>query len=140
MNNFSGLGRLTKDVDLRYTEQGTAIGNFTLAINRNFKNKQTGEYEADFIDCVAFGRTGEVIAEYVKKGQQLAVEGRVQTRNYENKDGQRVYVTEIVVNEFTFVDNRNNNQKQSTQTTGRQESPFAEEGEPVDIDNSDLPF
>src|SRR5690625_4202584 len=140
MNNFNGLGRLTRDVDLRYTEQGTAVGNFTLAINRNFKNKQTGEYEADFINCVAFSKTAEIIAEYVKKGQQLAVEGRVQTRNYENKDGQRVYVTEIVVNEFTFVDNRNNNQKQSTQTTGRQESPFAEEGEPVDIDNSDLPF
>src|SRR5690625_2549610 len=112
MNNFNGLGRLTRDVDLRYTEQGTAVGNFTLAINRNFKNKQTGEYEADFIDCVAFNRAAEIIAEYVKKGQQLAVEGRVQTRSYENKDGQRVYVTEIVVNEFTFVDNRNNNQKQ----------------------------
>src|SRR5690625_7633453 len=140
MNNFNGLGRLTRDVDLRYTEQGTAVGNFTLAINRNFKNKQTGEYEADFINCVAFSKTAEIIAEYVKKGQQLAVEGRVQTRNYENKDGQRVYVTEIVVNEFTFVDNRNNNQKQSTKTTGRQERTFAEEGEPVDIDNSDLPF
>src|SRR5690625_7085366 len=140
MNNFNGLGRLTRDVDLRYTDQGTAAGNCTVAINRNVKNKQTGEYEADFINCVAFSKTAEIIAEYVKKGQQLAVEGRVQTRNYENKDGQRVYVTEIVVNDFTFVDNRNNNQKQSTQTTGRQESPFAQEGEPMQIRDSDLPF
>ena len=140
MNNFNGLGRLTRDVDLRYTEQGTAVGNFTLAINRNFKNKQTGEYEADFINCVAFSKTAEIIAEYVKKGQQLAVEGRVQTRNYENKDGQRVYVTEIVVNEFTFVDNRNNNQKQSTQTIEQQESPFTQEGEPMQLRDTDLPF
>src|SRR5690625_8041659 len=110
MNNFNGLGRLTRDVDLRYTEQGTAVGNFTLAINRNIKNKQTGEYEADFINCVAFSKTAEIIAEYVKKGQQLAAEGRVQTRNYEYKDGQRVYVTEIVVNDNTFADNLNNNQ------------------------------
>src|SRR5690625_4372937 len=115
MNNFSGLGRLTKDVDLRYTEQGTAVGNFTLAINRNFKNKQTGEYEADFINCVAFSKTAEIIAEYVKKGQKLAEEGRVKTRNYKNKDDQQVYEKKILVNNFKFVNNAKNNKKKSKQ-------------------------
>src|SRR5699024_4367682 len=86
MNNVSLLGRLTKDVELRYSQSGTAVANFTLAVNRQFKN-QNGEREADFIRTLAFGKTAEVIAQYVKKGQQLAVEGRIQTGSYENNEG-----------------------------------------------------
>src|SRR5699024_10792716 len=130
-----------------YTQTGTAVGNFTLAVNRPFKNKETNEYEADFIRCVVFGKTAETIANYVKKGHQLAVEDRIQTGSYE-KEGQRVFTTDVVVNGFTFVEGR---QKKESQPSGQseksnvwqephKESPFAVDGEPIQIRDSDFPF
>src|SRR5699024_12192014 len=86
MNRFVGVGRLTKDVDLRYLQSGKAVGNFTIAINRPFKNKN-GDYEADFINVVQFGKGAENLANYMKKGSQIGVDGRIQTRTFETKDG-----------------------------------------------------
>ena len=109
MNTVSLIGRLTKFVDLKYTQNGATVASFTLAVNRSFKN-QNGEYEADFIQCVAWNKTAELMANYTDKGTQIGVNGRIQTRNYENQQGQRVYVTEVVVENLTFVEKANKGQ------------------------------
>lgn len=105
MNVFTGIGRTTKDVELRYSEKGTAVARFTLAINRRFNREKT-----DFLNCVAFGKTAELIAQYVKKGNRVGVSGEVQTDSYE-KDGRRIYTTNIVVNEVEFLESSREQQK-----------------------------
>ena len=95
INNVTLVGRLTKDPDLRYTQSGTAVGQFTLAINRNFTNANN-EREADFINCVIWRKAAESLANYATKGTLIGLTGRIQTRNYENQQGQRIYVTEVV--------------------------------------------
>lgn len=107
MNKCSLIGRLTKDIELSQTNNGKSVTNFTLAVNRNFKNSQ-GEREADFINCQAWGKQAELLANYLSKGSQLGITGRIQTRNYDNQNGQRVYVTEVVTEDITFVDSQNN--------------------------------
>lgn len=97
------VGRMTKDADLRYTSNGTAVASFTVAVNRQFTN-QSGEREADFINCVAWRKTAETLANFTKKGSLVGVEGRIQTRSYDNQQGQRVYVTEIVVDNFSMLE------------------------------------
>src|SRR5699024_10145466 len=123
---------------------GTAVANFTLAINRPFKN-QDGEREADFIRILAFGKTAETIAQYVKKGQQLGIEGRIQTGSYENKQGQMVYTTDIVVNQFTFISESKGGQQQSNVQWNQQQGQFQKQNNPMQnqgapIDDQDLPF
>lgn len=103
MNTVQLVGRLTKEVDLRFTSSGTAVGSFTLAVNRSFTNQQ-GEREADFINCVIWRKAAENLANFTRKGSQIGIEGRIQTRNYENQQGQRVYVTEVVVNNFHLLE------------------------------------
>lgn len=103
MNTVQLVGRLTKELDLRYTQSGTAVASFTLAVNRNFTNQQ-GEREADFIQCVIWRKQAENLANFTRKGSQIGIEGRIQTRNYENQQGQRVYVTEVVVNQFHLLE------------------------------------
>src|SRR5699024_9592057 len=105
LNNVTLVGRLTKDVDLRYTQSGRAVGNFILAVNRPFSNQQ-GEREADFILCQAWGKQAENAAQYVGKGSLIGLVGRIQTRNYENKEGQRVYVTEVVADNIQFLESK----------------------------------
>lgn len=141
MNNTVLVGNLTKDVDLRYTSNGTAAGNFTLAVSRAFKNA-TGEKETDFINCVVWRKQAEALAEYTGKGSKIAVRGRIQTRNYDNKEGQRVYVTEVVVEEFTFLDSKKDSGNQSTTNTRQQVSvdPFANSSQDISIDDDSLPF
>ncbi len=102
MNKVILIGRLTKDPDLRYTQSGTAVASFTLAVNRRFAN-QNGEREADFINCVAWNKSAEFVANYFTKGQQMALEGRLQVRSYEGDDGKRRWVTEVVVEQMEFV-------------------------------------
>ncbi|MFL2100069.1 single-stranded DNA-binding protein [Mycobacteroides abscessus] len=118
INNVVLVGRLTKDIDLKYTASGTAVGTFNLAVNRNFKS-QSGEQEADFIQCVAWRKTAETAANYVKKGSLIGVTGRIQTRNYENDQGQRIYVTEVVADSIQFLESKkdsgNNNYQQAAQ-------------------------
>ncbi|MDU1886280.1 MAG: single-stranded DNA-binding protein, partial [Enterococcus faecalis] len=114
INNVTLVGRLTKDPDLRYTQSGTAVGQFTLAVNRNFTNQQ-GDREADFINCVIWRKAAESFANYARKGTLIGLTGRIQTRNYDNQQGQRVYVTEIVVENFQFLESKEvNDQRRSS--------------------------
>ncbi|MFU2180734.1 single-stranded DNA-binding protein [Streptococcus pluranimalium] len=140
INNVTLVGRLTKDVELRYTPSNVAVGTFTLAVNRAFKN-DNGEREVDFINCVIWRKGAETLANYAKKGSQIGITGRIQTRNYENQQGQRVYVTEVIAENFALLDSRNSNQQQSQQTPNfsRNNETFSNSN-PMDIDDSDLPF
>lgn len=108
LNRSVLVGRLTKDPELRYTSNGAAAGSFTLAVNRNFTNAQ-GEREADFINCVIWRKAAETFTQWTHKGSLVAVDGRLQTRNYENNQGITVYVTELVVDEFSFLESNKNN-------------------------------
>ena len=106
-------GRITRDLELKYTGTGTAVLSFSIAVERPFKNAQ-GERETDFIDIVAWRKTAENIAQYFKKGDGIGVVGRIQTRNYENNEGRKVYVTEVVAENFDFpIQNKNQQQSQS---------------------------
>lgn len=133
MNNVSLIGRFTRDPELRYTSSGTAVINGNLAVTRNFKNAQ-GNYEADFINVVAWRKTAELIAEHFRKGDMIGLNGRIQTRNYE-KDGRKVYVTEVVAENITFIQNKNKGKPDTEDIYG---DSF--EVDTVDIDDSDLPF
>jgi len=108
MNKFIGMGRLTNDPDIRYTqgENPTAIARYTLAVDRRFK--RDGESNADFIGCVSFGKTAEFAEKYLKKGTKICIEGRIQTGSYTNKDGQKVYTTEVVVEQTEFAESKGN--------------------------------
>lgn len=130
INTVTLVGRLTKDPELRYTQTGKGVATFTLAVTRPFKN-QNGDYEADFINCQAWGKTAENLANYMRKGNKVGVVGRIQTRNYENNQGQKVYVTEVVAEQVTFIESKNEQPKQQ-----QSQEPI---GEPVDIQD-DLPF
>lgn len=105
INRVVLVGRLTKDADLRYTSSGAAVASFTVAVNRQFTN-QSGEREADFINCVAWRKTAETLANFTRKGSLVGVEGRIQTRSYDNQQGQRVYVTEVVVDTFSMLESK----------------------------------
>ena len=105
MNKVELVGRLTRDPELRTTANGVSVCSFTVAVNRRFRNAQ-GEYEADFINCVAWRQSAELLAKYFTKGRMVGIVGSIQTRNYE-KVGQRVYVTEVSVEEVHFVESRN---------------------------------
>ena len=99
INNVVLVGRMTKDAELRYTPSNVAVATFTLAVNRNFKN-QDGEREADFVNCVIWRQQAENLANLAKKGALIGITGRIQTRSYDNQQGQRVYVTEVVTESF----------------------------------------
>lgn len=137
-------GRLTKDVDLRYTQGGTAVGSFTIAVTRAFKNDK-GERESDFINCVIWRKSAENFSNFAHKGSLVGVEGRIQTRNYENQQGNRVYVTELVVDNFSLLESKG--QQTPTQQSGQnkpsqtqQSGQFENKGQPIDINDDDLPF
>lgn len=111
MNQVNLLGRLSKDVELRFTrEKGTAIANFTLAVNRKFKKD-----EADFISCVAIGKTAEIINRYFSKGSQIAISGNIRTGSYEAQDGTRRYTTNVVVESFDFISNNNKQENKANE-------------------------
>ena len=108
MNKVIIIGRFTRDPEIKYTtgENATATARFSLAVNRRFKNKE-GDYDADFINCVAFGKTAEFIEKYFTKGMAIGITGRIQTGSYTNKEGQKVYTTDVVVEETEFVESKN---------------------------------
>ena len=107
MNNANLMGRLTKDPDIRYTPgQNMAVARFTLAVDRR-RVKDDGTRDADFISCVAFGKTAEVAEKYFKKGTKLAISGHIQTGSYQKQDGSRVYTTDVVVDEAEFAESKN---------------------------------
>ena len=155
INNVVLVGRLTRDVDLRYTSNGTAYASFTVAVERNFKN-QNGEKETDFINCVMWRKPAENLANYTKKGSLIGVSGRIQTRNYENEQGQRVYVTEVLAEKFSILDSSkkddngvlNNggtntlgvNENQNSSGNFANSDPFTSEGDVFNVNDDDLPF
>ena len=106
LNNVSLVGRTTRDVELRYTPSNVAVATFTLAVNRTFKN-ENGEREADFINVVMWRQQAENLANWAKKGALIGITGRIQTRSYDNQQGQRVYVTEVVAEQFQLLESRN---------------------------------
>lgn len=107
INNVVFVGRMTRDAELRYTPQNQPVASFNLAVNRNFKNGN-GDREADFINCVIWGSKAENLTNWAKKGALIGITGRIQTRNYENQQGQRVYVTEVVADNFQTLEKRDN--------------------------------
>jgi len=155
INNVVIVGRLTKDPDLKYTGNRTAVATFTLAVNRNFTN-QSGEREADLFTCVFWGNQVETLANYAKKGVLIGVTGRIQTRSYENQQGQKVYVTEVIADNFQMLESKKADSSQNTQGSGasnnqtnnythnRQNTnsatadPFGNSS--IDISDDDLPF
>ena len=104
MNHFVGIGRPTRDPEVRYTQSGKACAKFTLAVDR--RRSGDGNQQADFIQCVAWEKTAEVISQYCTKGQKIAVEGRIQTRSYDAQDGTKRYVTEVVVGSMEFCESK----------------------------------
>ena len=140
MNSICLVGRLTKDVELRYTPSNVAVATFTLAVNRTFKN-ENGEREADFINCVMWRRQAENLANWVKKGALIGITGRIQTRSYDNQQGQRVYVTEVVAEQFQLLESKEQgNQTQQRQQAQQQAPDFSRQGAPMDISDDMLPF
>ena len=150
LNSVCLVGRLTSDPELRYTPSNVAVATFTLAVNRNFKN-QAGEREADFVNCVIWRQQAENLANWAKKGALIGVTGRIQTRSYDNQQGQRVYVTEVVAESFQLLESRTSREgqgggysayqapTQSTPNFAREESSFGTNN-PMDISDDDLPF
>lgn len=113
INRVVFVGRLTKDPVLKYTPSGAAVATFTLAVNRTFTNQQ-GEREADFINCVVWRKTAENMVNFVRKGSLIGVEGRLQTRHYDDNDGKRVYVTEVIAESVTFLEPKKESNQQPT--------------------------
>ena len=149
INKVVLIGRLTKDPELRTTQSGTSVCSFNLAVNR--KIQQQGQPDADFISCVAWGKSADNMTTYLHKGSLIGVEGRIQTRSYENQQGQRVYVTEVQCESVQFLEPRGSvqeqNQQGNTNTYHEQESSamkpkYEHSGitESLDIENDDLPF
>ncbi|GBT75621.1 ssDNA-binding protein [Staphylococcus aureus] len=151
LNRTVLVGRLTKDPELRSTPNGVNVGTFTLAVNRTFTNAQ-GEREADFINVVVYKKQAENVKNYLSKGSLAGVDGRLQTRSYENKEGHRVFVTEVVADNVQFLEPKNNNQQQNNnyqqqnnaynapQNRQQSNNPFANANSPIEIDDNSLPF
>ena len=132
MNKVVLMGRLTRDPDVRYSQGETplAIARYTLAVDRRFK--RNGEQDADFINCVAFGRTAEFAEKYLKQGTKMVVSGRIQTGSYTNRDGVKVYTTEVVIEEQEFAESKaaasQNNNRGASQPSAPQPSAAASDG------------
>ena len=164
MNKAILIGRLTRDPELRSTPAGRNVCQFSIAVNRTFTNAN-GDREADFINCVVWDKQAENLVKYQKKGNQIAVDGRIQTRNQEHKDGKRVYVTEILANNISFLDSkgssagnsnsfnnfnnlpeppieRNNNvaSMPDIETVSVEKDPLEALGDSIEISDNDLPF
>lgn len=134
INNVVLVGRLVRDVDLKYTNSGRAATNFTLAVNRDFKNEQ-GVNEADFISCAAFGKQAENMARFLGKGSLIGVEGRISTRSYQAKDGKTVYVTEVITSKVGFLES-----KKQGNTNQQTNSNFGDVTDFYDINGGFNPF
>ncbi|WP_129045489.1 single-stranded DNA-binding protein [Companilactobacillus metriopterae] len=167
INRVVLVGRLTRDPELRYTSSGSAVASFTVAVNRQFTNQQ-GEREADFINCVIWRKAAENFSNFTNKGSLVGIEGRLQTRSYENQQGNRVYVTEVVVDSFSLLESRSESERRSSSNTnnsapsnqqssssfapqdsnnnndsnsfGGMSDPFADNSKPIEISDDDLPF
>ena len=159
MNKAILIGRLTRDPELRTTPTGRNVCQFSVAVSRTFTNAN-GEREADFINCVVWDKQAENLVKYQKRGNQIAVEGRIQTRNYDDKDGKKVYVTEILASNISFLDSKGTSTAGNTsfntlpeppmentssnsgnmETVSVEKDPFEAFGDSIEISDNDLPF
>ncbi len=152
MNKVFLIGRLTRDPELRYTSSNLPVASFTVAVNRTFTN-QSGEREADFINVVVWRKQAENIKNYLKQGSQIAIDGRIQTRSYDDADGKKRYVTEVVADNVQFLDSKSSSRNDdvssvtpssfadnSEQTTDVKSDPFADFGSSIEINDDELPF
>ena len=135
MNSVNIIGNLVKDIELKGQEGNVA--SFMVAVQRQFKDKQTGEYESDFIPCKAFGNTAAILAKHFSKGNKIGISGRWQSGSYDNKQGQRVYTNDLVVRDITFVEKKGSNQGQAAPKQ-QSNDPFANAA--PDVDSDSLPF
>ena len=132
MNKAILVGRLTRDPELKSTANGTNVCSFSVAVNRRYKNAE-GNYDADFINCTAWRQTAEFVSKYFTKGRMIGVVGSIQTRNYDDKDGKKVYVTEVAADEVCFVESKGDNNNNT--------APVADVNDFAPIDDTDeLPF
>jgi single-strand DNA-binding protein len=157
LNRIVLIGRLTRDPELRYTPAGVAVTQFSLAVDRPYSSQQ-GEKEADFITIVTWRTLAETCANYLRKGRLTAVEGRLQIRNYDNSEGKKIYVTEVIADNVRFLESSNSggNREEGASSTsstsgtgggsrntnarGGNQDPFSDDGKPIDISDDDLPF
>lgn len=144
MNRVELIGRLTKDSEKRYTTSEKAVCNFTIAVRKDRANKD-GEYGADFINCKAFDKNAENIHNYFKKGNQIAISGHINTSSYENKDGIKKYITEVIVDRFDFLDKKTEDSKEqkdeeNPEDNKEQNDPFQEFGEQIELKDDELPW
>lgn len=159
INNVSLTGYLTKDIDLKYTNNGTAVTNFTIAVQRTFTNAQ-GERETDFIRCIAWRSTAETMSQFLNKGSRIGITGAIRTGSYEDKDGKTVFTTDVEVDNFVFLESKQESQErnsgqgqqvkqQQSQQKPADDNPFAnisandnpfDQNNVNDIDDSSLPF
>ena len=157
INRVVLVGRLTRDPELRTTGSGISVATFTLAVDRQYTNAQ-GERGADFISCVIWRKSAENFCNFTSKGSLVGIDGRIQTRNYDDKDGKRVYVTEVVVDNFALLESKkdrqnNNNGSYANNNSGNysknnnsanygnnNQDPFNNSGDTIDISDDDLPF
>ncbi len=148
MNKVVLIGRLTKDPELRYTSSNIPTASFTLAVNRPFQN-QSGVREADFINIVIWRKQAETAKKYLAKGSLVAVEGRIQTRNYDGADGKKVYVTEVVADNFEFLESKGQrnsnsdiefNQTVSQEGTDVSDEPYIDFGDAIELSDDDIAF
>ncbi|WAH36989.1 single-stranded DNA-binding protein [Alicyclobacillus dauci] len=159
LNRVILIGRLTQDPELRYTNSGTPVASFTLAVDRQMRSGQNGERQTDFINIVVWQKQAEIVSQYLQKGRLAAVDGRLQIRTYENREGQKVRVAEVVAESVRFLDRGPDQQQQSgfgnAPSTGGQrprtnnnsgsaplyeDDPFADDSQTIDISEDDLPF
>jgi len=150
LNRVVLMGRLTADPEHKQTQGGLAVTSFTIAVDRNFADKATGKREADFISVVAWRGTADFICKYFSKGSLIAIDGSIQTRNYEDKNGVKRYVTEVVVDNVSFTGEKSNDSNRSSSTNFPTPEPFnapakgtgfsVGDFEEIDTDDSDLPF
>lgn len=139
MNKVVLIGRLTADPELRYTQSDKAYTRFTLAVNRGFKN-ESGETDADFISCVAWDKRAETICNYVRKGNRMGIAGRIQTGSYDKEDGSRGYLTDVIVSELEFLENKPKDERPAPEYPEQDDDPFADFGDSVQVTDDDLPF
>lgn len=141
------VGRLTKDPEIRYTQSGMAVANFTMAVNRQFTNAN-GEREADFISCIVWKKAAENFCNFTHKGSLVGIDGRIQTSSYE-KEGQRVYATQVVVDSFSLLEPKQQSQQRGQQSNasdalhnnfGQPTNNYSQNNNDFGIDDNDLPF
>lgn len=143
MNKVMLMGRLARDPEVRYSQGNPplAVARYTLAVNRRFKRE--GEQDADFINCVAFGKSGEFAEKYFKKGQMVAIVGRLQVRSWDDNEGKKRWSTDVVVEEQHFAESKSSSERQASAPSANTSAPSANEGfYPIDetMEDDDLPF